>query len=194
MPINFQISTNHATEFPAFSIKYFQRRSPFDENDKLRKRWCEFECEWPLRWKMFGQGIKARGGEGAVVVIRLSLFHPFHPGSSILWSTCGKQTMDTGILGLDGRGISFSDRKTLKKSCLCFSFIFVTCWTMIADTLTIKLYFLFRKMFTGQERVCSRRGGGSPLGVWETETWWSDKCWLPPPRSGEMVIMDQFLS
>ena len=73
-------------------------------------------------------------------------------------------------------------------------FIIVTCWTMIADTLTIKLYFLFRKMFTGQERVCSRRGGGSPLGVWETETWWSDKWWLPPPRSGEMVIMDQFLS
>ena len=24
MPINFQISTNHATKFPAFSIKYFQ--------------------------------------------------------------------------------------------------------------------------------------------------------------------------
>ena len=74
MPINFQISTNHATEFPAFSIKYFQSWNPFDwrSNGDI---WEMFECEWPLG-KMFGQWIKAeerRGGGEAVVVIKLSL-------------------------------------------------------------------------------------------------------------------------
>ena len=75
MPINFQISTNHATEFPAFSIKCFQSWNPFDwrSNGDI---WEMFECEWPLG-KMFGQWIKAeeRGEEGgeAVVVIKLSL-------------------------------------------------------------------------------------------------------------------------
>ena len=89
MPINFQISTNHATEFPAFSIKYFQSWNPFDcrSNGDI---WEMFECEWPLG-KMFGQWIKAeerRGGGEAVVVIKLSLPTlppPLHP--SILWST-----------------------------------------------------------------------------------------------------------
>ena len=87
MPINFQISTNHATEFPAFSIKYFQHSNPFDSELVIKWGWrcCyKFECEWPLE-EMFGQWIKARGeeggggGEGELLLLSSCLYQPFLP-------------------------------------------------------------------------------------------------------------------
>ena len=88
MPINFQISTNHATEFPAFSIKYFQSWNPFDwrSNGEI---WEMFECEWPLG-KMFGQWIKAEEREERgekLLLLSSCLYQPFLHPSSILWST-----------------------------------------------------------------------------------------------------------
>ena len=88
MPINFQISTNHATEFPAFSIKYFQSWNPFDwrSNGDI---WEMFECEWPLG-KMFGQWIKAEEREERgekLLLLSSCLYQPFLHPSSILWST-----------------------------------------------------------------------------------------------------------